>query len=72
MTGPVILKLAAGGHGRQRACAVQDLLEQGIILQRVSRDVIHVLARREDFVAQLLHVIEHITDQWIRISIRIG
>ena len=72
MTRPVILKLATGGHGRQCVCAVQDLLEQGIILQSVRRDVVQVLARRDDFVAQPLHLFEHLADQLIRISIRIG
>jgi len=71
-TGPVILKLATGGHGRQRVGTVQDLLEQGIILQSVRIDVVQVFARRDDFVAQLSHLVEHLADQLIRILIGIG
>jgi hypothetical protein len=72
MTRSVILKLAAGGHRRQRACAIQDLLVQRIIPQRIPRHVIHVLTRGQNLIAQLLHVIELIAEQLKSASIRIG
>ena len=63
MTGPIILKLAAGCHGRQRTGAGQDLLVQGVVLQRTRGDVVHVFARGQNFIAQLLHVVELIAEK---------
>ena len=45
MTRTVILKLTTRSHGGQRTCAVQDFLVQGIVLQCVRGDVVHVRVR---------------------------
>src|SRR5579863_3114003 len=63
MARPIILKLPTRGHGGQRASTVQDLLVQGIILQSVWSDVVHILAGCDNLVAQLLHVVELIAEQ---------
>src|SRR5208282_16862 len=72
MTRSVILKLPTGCHGHQGTCAAQDLLQQRILLQRVRIDVLHVLVRCQNVIAELLHVIHFIAQQLIGISIRIG
>jgi len=71
MARPIILKLVARGHGGQRASTVQDLLVQGIILQGVWSDVVHILAGCDNLVAQLLHVVELIAEQLKGLLIRI-
>jgi hypothetical protein len=55
MTRSAVLKLAADGHGSQRACAAHDLLVQRSISQCIRGEVIHVLARG-NFIAELLHL----------------
>lgn len=63
MTRAVILKLTTGSHGSKRARAAQDLLIQGVVLQRIRREVVHVLARGQNFIAELLHVVEFIAEK---------
>jgi hypothetical protein len=68
----VVLKLSAGGHGRQRSRTAEDLRVQRIALERVGREVIHILARRQNLITQLLHAIEFVAEQLKSASIRSG
>jgi hypothetical protein len=57
MARPIVHKLPACHHRRQRPGAAQNLLIQRIVLQRIRRHIILRRMRRHKPVAQLFHVI---------------
>lgn len=67
-----ILKLSGRSHLAQRTRAGQNLLVNGIILERIRRNVIHAFPPRQHLVAQALHVVELIVQQLKALSIVIG
>jgi hypothetical protein len=56
----------------QRACAIQDLVVQRILLHDAWGNVVQVLARRKNLIAEFLHMAGFFAQQLGRIAIGIG
>ena len=72
MTRTIVFKPASRSHGAEGPTAGHNFLIQRIVLERIGSNVVHVFPRRQHFVAQALHVVEHIVQQLKTLSIIIG